>query len=419
MARVIDKLTAAGVARISKPGKHGDGRGLYLLVERRNGVLHKRWSFQFKMNGAPWPQEMGLGRLADVSLAKAREKTNAARHLILDGINPIDDKRRRKAEAKAEALELKAEILKRVSFKEAAGRFFAAKPKDDQWARSLAALVYPHLADLPVSSIDTPHIEAVLRPIWSKNVTARRVRGRIESILDFATISGWRSGENPARWKGHLEHILAASKPEIEHHTALPYAAMPGLMKRVRSSEGVAARAMEMLTLTGVRAGECLGMRWEEVDLEGKLWTVPASRMKGGIEHRIPLSRRAVEILKGQGPQAEGLVFPSPRDGKVMKADLPRRLLHRLVGSTEQASVHGLRSTFRDWAAERTRFAHEVCEAALAHLTANAVSRSYRRTDFLDERVKLMQMWCNYCQSPVEPIVEDDEKKVVTLRRKA
>ena len=349
-----------------RPGMYADGGGLYLRVTD-NGT--KNWVFRFMLNGRPrW---MGMGPLHTVRLAEARNRAAGFRLQRHDGIDPIDARR-------AERLETRLNAAKALTFKECAARYIAShragwrNPKHAaQWEATLATYAEPVMGGLSVQAIDTALVLKVLEPIWTtKPETAGRVRGRIESILDWAKVRGYRAGENPARWRGHLDKLLPARSKvrRVEHHAALPYAELPGFLVSLREQEGIAARALEFAILTAARTGEVIGARWSEIDLLEKTWTVPAARMKAGREHRVPLSARALAILEEMQPHRhaeDGFVFPGAKLGRPLSNMAFLMLLRRM--GRDDLTAHGFRSSFRDWAAERTNFPSEVAEMALAH----------------------------------------------------
>jgi integrase len=418
MATTINKLSAALVEKTTKEGRHNDGAGLYLQAKRRNGILRKSWLLLFKQNGARWSQMLGLGGYPETSLSEARQRARDARVQLRSGVNPITERQRLRAEAVIAAQAQKAEAAKRITFLKAAEGYLADNAHDKQWTQSLRDYVYPAIGAMPVALIETVHVADLLRPVWkAKHVTAVRVRGRIERVLDWARVQKLRSGENPAAWRGNLDKIFASKKglPKVEPHAALPYAELPVLMMKLRSIEGNPARVLEFLTLTATRAGETLGMDWREINLVGKRWSLPGERAKNGKPLDLPLSERAVAILKGQGPKASGLVFPGKRMGGVMSKDLPRKVLHALVGS-KVPTLHGMRASFSTWAAERaTGIPAETVEVALGHLIGSSVSRAYDRSDRWEQRVKLARMWSDFCATPAMP----STAKVTPLRRKA
>jgi integrase len=331
--------------------------------------------------------ETSLGSARYVPLASFRENVKDANAKLALGIKPTSPKH-----------------AGGTTFSECADRLIEAMRPSwrhekhvAQWIMTLRVHAAP-LRRLPVDKITTDDVLSVLKPIWNrKPVTAARVRGRIERVLDAAKAQGLRGGENPARWRGHLDHLLPArSKVRIQHYAALPYDDVPAFMGALQSRDATAARALEFLVLTAARSSEVLGARWEEFDLEGAVWTTPPGRMKGAREHRVPLSKRAIEIIKAMHEGRNGdFVFPGARPGKPLSAIALAMLLGRM--KVEDATVHGFRSSFRDWAAECTSFPNEVCEAALAHAVSSAVERAYRRGDLFEKRRKLMDAWSTYC----------------------
>jgi integrase len=409
VARTVGRLTALQVQR-AKKGKHHDGGGLYLLVHRGGS---RSWAFRFGPQGRRY---LGLGPLHTVSLAEARERARQARLQLLDGIDPIAAKREHRTAAKLES-------AKAVTFAECAARYFEAHragwrnaKHTAEWRSSLKAHAEPIIGAWPVQAIDTALVLKVLEPIWTvKSVTAGRVRGRIESVLDWAKARGYREGENPARWRGHLDHLLPATQrvKRVQHHVALPYAEIGAFMMKLRDQDGTAARCLEFIVLTAARLGEALNAEWCEIDLTAKVWVVPARRMKGGREHRVPLCDLALAVLKQTASiryRDSELVFPGVRKGRPVDEKTIWRLA-KDVGGDDAVTVHGLRSTFRDWAAERTNFANHVVEQALAHAIGAQVEAAYRRGDLLGKRRQLMEAWARYCSSPA---VAGD---VVALRR--
>jgi integrase len=401
-------LTAIAVSKLTQPGRYAVGHGVYLQITGDRG---RSWVFRFEREyggGKRRGRHIGLGPCALVSLAEAREKGLEYRRLLLNGIDPLEHKkalRQRALEAAARS----------VTFRECAERYIAAHEAGwgnavhrKQWSSTLEAHVYPVIGKLPVGSVDTALVVALLEPIWTaRPQTASRVRGRVESILDWAKVRGYREGENPARWRGHLDHLLPSHRRlgRVKHHAALPYADVPAFMRELRKREGNTARALEFTILTAARVSEVLGAKWDEIS--GDLWTVPANRMKSRREHRVPLSGQAVEMLQ-PAPRTSAYVFPGAR-GQLANNGL-RKLLRRMwpVGIT----VHGFRSSFRDWAAEATDYPNHVVEMALAHAIPSAVEAAYRRGDLFEKRRKLMEAWAAYCAK-----VETDAGKVVALAR--
>jgi integrase len=344
---------------------------------------------------------MGLGSLADVSLKAAREKARAARSLMIDGTDPIDARKARKQA-------LRAESAKRIPFKEAAEKYieshkagWKSEKHAAQWTATLTTYAYPVIGNLAVSEIETGHIVKILEPIWATTTdTASRLRGRIENVLDWAKARHYRQGENPARWKGHMENLLPAKGQvrKVRHQPAMAFSDLPGFMEELRGRAGQSARALELTILTAARTSEIVNARWDEFDLKDALWIVPDERMKAGQEHRVPLSDRAVAILKGL-PRVKGSPFLFP--GRTSKKSLSNMaMLELLRGMMDGLTVHGFRSSFRDWAGENTNFAREVIEQAMAHRLKDKAEAAYRRGDALEKRRKLMQAWSRYCAAP-------------------
>ena len=393
-------------ARTAGPGKYGDGHGLRLIV-RDDGT--RSWVFRFMLNGRA--REMGLGPLHTVSLAQARELATDYRGQLLRGLDPIDERRRARMAA-----------FGSLTFKECAEQFLEAHSGSwknakhrQQWTSTLETYAYPRLGDLPINAIETSDVMRALDPIWrEKTETAQRLRGRIERVLDWAKVSGYREGENPARWRGHLDNLLPAPSKiaPVNHHPALPFAEVPKFMGSLRKQSAISARALEFTILTASRSGEVRNMKWDELD--GATWTVPAERMKAKKEHRVPLPKRALAVIEEMRKHGEkGFVFGSPTRASKPLSDMTLlRLLRRM--SRSDLTVHGFRSTFRDWVAERTAFPSDVAEAALAHTIANKVQAAYQRGGLFDKRQKLMDAWAGYCES-----TPDAEADVVPIRRGA
>jgi integrase len=412
MARTVGKLTALKVARDLPPGMYADGAGLYLQVA---GAGAKSWIYRFSLTGKA--REMGLGSLYALSLSDARIKAGECRRLRQEGIDPIEA---RKASREQVALD----AAKTLTFKEAAASYVASHRagwRNDkhaaQWESTLAAYAEPVLGRLSIQVIDTALVLKVLEPIWkAKPETAGRVRGRIEAILDWAKVRGLRQGENPARWRGHLDHLLPAKSKvrRVKHHAALPYAELPRFIEGLRAQEGVAARALEFTILTAARTGDTIGATCGEFNGPDNLWTIPAERMKAGKEHRVPLSGRALVILR-EAESARTLgsnyVFPGGKAGKPLSNMAMTEVLRRMACG--DITVHGFRSTFRDWAAERTNFPSEVVEMALAHAVGDKVEAAYRRGDLFEKRHRLMAEWATYCNTPAAASTRD---KVVAMR---
>ena len=386
----IGKLTARAVAT-AKPGRHGDGGGLWLIVAETGA---KRWAYRFTIEGKV--SELGLGGFPEVSLELARDKAAEARKLAKAGKSPVEA--RREAERAEDG---------KPTFGKCADDFLAAKSSEwrnekhrAQWAMTLTKYAEP-LRSKPVDEIDTEAVLEVLTPLWQRTPeTASRLRGRIEVVLDAARARGFipRNEANPARWRGHLDKLLPKpSKLSRGHHAALPYAELPAFIARLREREALAALALEFAVLTAARSGEVLEARWNEIDLAAKVWTVPAIRMKAGREHRVPLSGRALEILGKLSETRTGeYVFPGQRAGRPLSNMAMEMVLRRM--GVDGVTVHGMRSAFRDWAGNETHFAREVAEAALAHVVGDKAEQAYRRGDALEKRRELMEAWARYVE---------------------
>jgi integrase len=406
MVRALHRLSNLKVERAKRPGMYADGGSLYLRVAEGGS---KQWIFRYTVNGRN--RDMGLGPVHTLTLAEARERATEARKLRLDGIDPIANKRARVAALRAADAKAKtfADCVK--GFIEDNESSWTSVKHRRQWETSLIKYTYPILGSLPVAAIDTPLVLRVLKPIWdAKRETASRLRGRIENVLGWATVHHYRSGDNPARWNGLLEHALPAVV-KGDHHAALPYTQVASFMQALRKDTGIVARALEFITLTAVRLREATGATWDEIDLEAKTWTIPASRMKADQEHRVPLSDATISVLKTvREIRQSDYVFAGFKPGRPIGGDALRELIKKLAGA--DVTVHGLRSTFRDWAAEQTNVQREVAEVALAHAIPDAVEAAYRRGDLFDKRRKLMGAWAAYCAK-----VETDAGKVVALAR--
>jgi|LGOV01.1.fsa_nt_gb integrase len=390
MARAIHKLTDRSCKTLNKPGMMSDGGGLYLSIKPSGS---RSWSFVWKKDGKR--NEMGLGAYPAVSLAKARILAADNREIIAEGRNPIEERRKDTV----------------PTFGECADQFIASMETQwrnekhrAQWRMTLATYAEP-IRSKRVSDVNTDDVLKVLNPIWQKRPeTASRLRGRIERVLDYAKARGWRSGENPALWRGHLKSILPArTKLSRGHHAAMPYKDVPAFVERLRGLEAISARALEFLILTAARSGEVREATWEEFDLEAGIWTVPASRMKAGKEHRVPLSGRALEIVDElQKLQVSDFVFPGQRADRPMSNMAYAMLMRRL--KLGQYTVHGFRSAFRDWAGDETHFPRDIAEQALAHQIGNETERAYRRADALGKRRELMAAWADHCLSEITSV---------------
>lgn len=394
MARLIEKLTPLAVTKATKPGYYGDGACLWLQVSKTGS---KSWIFRFTSNDRQ--REMGLGATHTVSLSEARAKAKDCRALLLDGRDPLDVRR-------AATLAAALAHARLMTFDQCATAYIAAHrggwanaKHAAQWESTLATYAGPVLGSLPVASVDTALVVRVLAPIWqTKTETATRLRGRMESILDWATVSQYRQGDNPARWRGHLDKLLPAPTKvaKVAHHAALPWQQTGAFMAALRGREGVAARAVEFAILTAARSGEVRGAAWAEIDLDAGLWVIPAGRMKGKREHRVPLSTAALSLLRAT-PCQGALVFPGAIAGRPLSDMSLTAVLRRM--DRGDITVHGFRSTFRDWCSESVAnsFPREVCEHALAHSLPDKVEAAYRRGDLIEKRAMLMQAWAGYC----------------------
>lgn len=390
MGRKAKELSALVVGRLSAPGHHAVGgiAGLYLYINQAGA---RSWVLRTMVGGKR--RHMGLGGFPDVPLAQAREKARKAHDEIAQGVDPI-------AERHAAKAKLRAKQATDKTFRQAAESYIETQsvtwrnPKHRaQWASTLETYAYPFMGDLLLQDVGQDHVLAALEPIWKiKTETASRLRGRIESVLDWATVRGYRTGDNPARWKGHLDKLLPApgKVQKVQHQRALPIDEINTFMIALRKMDGMAARALEFVILTATRSGEVRGATWKEVDLKARLWTIPAERMKAGKEHRVPLTPRCVEILKAlPRTQDSTFTFFAPRGGALSDMALTAVMRRMEV----DAVPHGFRSTFRDWAGERTNYPRELAEQALAHTQRDKVEAAYRRGDALEKRREMMLRW--------------------------
>lgn len=397
MARILQKMTVVGISRQMTPGYWADGGGLYLQVSQ---TKTKSWIFRYSMLGRR--REMGLGPFPDVSLASARDAATVARTLVRSGHDPI-------AAREAEKARQRLEAARGVTFSDAQTSFLDSNESGwrnakhrAQWQATLDRYAIPTLGKLPVSAIGVPEIVRVLEPIWHKKPeTASRVRGRIERILDWAKVRGYRTAENPARWRGHLDQLFPSRRKvaRVKHHAALSIESLPELYARLARARGTAALALRFVILTAARAGEVTGARWSEIDLDAKAWKVPPERIKAGKTHRVPLSAEALVVLaEAKKLGVANFVFPSVQYGKPLSLTALSKALKAAGGGT--ATTHGFRSTFRDWAAERTNFSREVAEMALAHAIGDKVEAAYRRGELFAKRTALMQRWATFAKTP-------------------
>src|SRR5262245_9423177 len=417
MTRTLHRLSPTKVASAKTSGYVADGGNLYLRVAVGNRVGNKQpaisrgWIFRFTMAGRT--RDVGLGGYPTISLAKAREEAARFRRLVAAGIDPLEARNEERQAALAAA-------AKAINFEQCATAFIAAhqagwrnEKHRQQWTNTLKSFAYPVFGATRVESIDTSLIMKVLQPIWaSKPETAGRVRGRIERILDWAKVQGYRDGENPARLRGHLDNLLPKKSKvhKVQHHAALPYSDVGSFLAKLQGQTSISARALAFLILTATRTSETLEAVWDEIDLDRRIWVIPAKRMKADKEHRVPLSRFAISLLKEMRDiRLSAYVFPGAKPGRPL-SNMALAMLMRGMGYGH-VTPHGFRSSFRDWAAERTSYPREVAEMALAHKIPDAVEAAYRRGDLFDKRRKLMEAWAAYCSSARVPA------KVVPFKR--
>lgn len=391
--REINRLKAVSVAKAMPPGYHPDGAGLYLQVSPSGA---KSWVFRYMRQGKQ--REMGLGSYQGVTLAQARQKASDARTILASHEDPLDLRQKALTKSRLSAATAR-------SFESCATEFIASQragwkseKHGTQWLSTLKTYAFPIIGPLPVSAIDTGLVLQVLEPIWTtKTETANRVRGRIESVLSWATARGFRSGDNPARWRGHLDAALPSPKKvkKVVHFPALPYSEIRAFMTELGKGESQSRLALQLLILTACRTSELIGARWGEIDFEKATWTIPGERMKAGIEHRVPLSTQALAIFNQlAGKRLGDFVFPGQRNRKTMSNMAMLELLKGM--GRGDITAHGFRSTFRDWAAEETNFPNHVVEMALAHTIGDKTEAAYRRGELFSKRAKLMQAWADF-----------------------
>lgn len=396
MTKAVKRLTDLRIRRATKAGMYPDGAGLYLQVRGSNA---RSWILRYMLNGKA--REMGLGSYPEMGLDDARQQAEDCRRLRNSGIDPID---RRKADRAAQQLDQ----AKAITFSDCAARYIAGhragwrnEKHAAQWESTLATYAEPTLGKLSADAVSTELILRILEPIWkTKTETANRVRGRIEMVLDWAKARGYRTGDNPARWRGHLDKLLPkrSKLKKVKHHPSLPYAELPAFMLKLRSDESTAARALEFAILTASRATEAVKAKGEEINERDGLWSVPDSRMKSGVGHIVPLSERATTIAKAQiKAHGKSYIFPGLRAGKALTDAALLVLLDRT--GFPDITTHGFRSTFKTWAAECTAFPRDVVEKALAHTLEDKTEAAYMRGELLEKRRKLMDAWAKYCSS--------------------
>ena len=414
MPKKVEELSALAVKNLKGAGLYAVGGvpGLHLQVTSTGA---KTWILRFTAGvkpgtGKPWRRDLGLGGYPAVGLADARRKAQEAKDKLAQGIDPITEKREQRST-------MLAARLAEITFEKAAQQYIEAKSGEwsnekhgQQWTNTLTAYAFPVIGSLRVSDIERAHVLQVLEPLWfgDKNAelekdrrpkieTGTRVRQRIESVLDWASVRGYRKGDNPARWEGYLDKVLPArgKVQKVQHHAALTIADLPDFISRLRQRNGIGAKALEFTILTAARSGEVRGATWDEIDLEARVWTVPAERMKAKKEHRVPLSDTAVALLKGlHRLEGSNLVFPPPRGLNPLSDNTLTKVLKDME---VPVTAHGFRSTFRDWCSEHTEYPSEVAEMALAHTIGNAVEAAYRRGDLFDKRRAMMATWAAFC----------------------
>jgi integrase len=387
-------LTKKKIAKLAK-GRYHDRDGVYLEL---SATGRGSWLLRFQRDGRErW---LGLGPLRNFTLDEARKRAREARQKLSDGVDPIESRREQKAKERLEA-------AKQITFAFAAGRYYdayqakwSAKHRE-AFMNTLRQYVFPLIGDLPVAAIDTGLVLSVLEPIWrTKHVTSRRIRARIELVLSWATVRGYRQGDNPARWRGHLAEVLPSKIVKVTNHAALKFDDVPAFIEQLSKRQGIAARALEFIVLTASGTGEVLNARWSEIDFEKRIWAVPSERMKGKREHRVPLTDRMIKLLKSLPREGgdDGLVFIGGKIGKPLsKMILPDLLKAMGYG---HVTVHGMRSSFRTWAAETTAHPRECIEICLAHAVGDATERAYQRSDMVERRRQLMEQWGAFIASP-------------------
>ncbi len=398
MAREHKKLNALMVSRAKERGYYADGGGLYLQVSASGA---KSWVFRFKKEGKL--REMGLGPAHTITLVEAREQAIDCRKQRLLDIDPIEARR------EGEAANRLAKS-KEMTFRQCAEAYIDAHKASwsnakhaAQWPSTLQTYAYPVFGEAPVQSIDVGLVTKAIEPIWqTKTETASRLRGRIESVLDWAAVRGFRQGDNPARWKGHLDKLLPQRErvQRVVHHAALPYLEIGAFMGLLREQGSTSALALEFLILTATRTNEVIGATWAEFDLDAALWTIPATRMKAKREHRVPLSKPALALVRNlHANRSSDFVFPGAKADRAL-SNMALLMLRKRM-KRDGLTIHGFRSTFRDWAAERTNFPREVAEHALAHSLPNKVEAAYQRSDLFEKRRLMMEEWATFCDYPI------------------
>lgn len=405
MKRKINRLEPLAVARLKKQGYYPDGQNLYLQV---GPTGTKSWVFRFTLDGKQ--REMGLGSYPTFGLADARDRAKTSRQLLADKIDPLETKRKKLLADRLSAASV-------ISFDDAAAQYIKKQEPGwknikhaSQWRATIATYASPLIGGLPVHLIDNAAVVSVLEPIWNnKRETATRLRGRLEKILDWATSLKYRAGDNPAKYKGNLDNFLTKSKKTVEHHPALPFIAIGAFMTELRNMPGMAALALQFIILTAARTSEVLKVQWSEIDLISGVWIIPRERMKSGKEHSVPLSFEALEILRKAESEMHSSHFVfAGTNGKVLSNMACLAVLKRM--ERPGLTVHGFRSTFRDWCSESTAYPRDVAEMALAHAIADKTEAAYRCGDLFEKRTRMMADWSIYCAS-----VRMDDNKVVNI----
>ncbi|MBK5652645.1 MAG: integrase arm-type DNA-binding domain-containing protein, partial [Rhizobium sp.] len=420
MPKKSKELSALSVAKIKATGRHSVGGvdGLYLNVEGNSrvwilrAVVGKRLDKDGKLK--PHRRDIGIGPYPEVSLAEARAKATELRLQIRSGIDPIAHKQEQFEKQRIQQ-------LKNKTFRECAKVVIANKTRElknekhiGQWSSTLETYIYPTLGNLSISTITKVNIAEALKPIWiEKNETAKRIRGRIENIFDYAKAMGYFEGDNPAEWKGNLEPILGNLKQESRPHPSLPYEQVAEFIQHLRQKKGISPKALEFAILTACRSGEIFGAKWQEIDFKNKVWIIPKERIKAEKEHRVPLSKEAINLLESirEYTQLQDFIFPAPRNGEMLSDMSLTTLIKRMHGQklkenglgyidpkqNRVITTHGFRSTFRDWSADKTDYPREVCEHVLAHKLPDEVEAAYLRGAYLEKRKGLMKDWAKFC----------------------
>jgi len=404
---LAERFTALFVKHIKRPGKYPDGGNLYLKVRKstrkiKTDAVTKSWLFRYSRFGKEtW---MGLGPYPDVSLSEARELATRERKKRLQGIDPLTDKRARQIAARTAHENMLTFAACADLYIEAQAPGWSNPKHIEQWRNTLKNLAGPIIGHLPIDQVDTALVMRCLEPIWAtKTETANRLRGRMEAVLDWATVRGYRNGDNPARWRGHLDKLLPRPNQvaRVKHHAALPFTEVGQFMQQLREDFGVASRALEVLILTACRTNEVVKAEWSEIDLSRSTWVIPAVRMKSKRRHRVPLSAAAIEVLESTKKLDKTYVFPGHKRNTHLSNAAMLQVLKRMERT--DITVHGFRSTFRDWCAESTNFPAHVAEMALAHALRDKTEAAYRRGDLFEKRARLMAAWAGYCSKPAMP----------------